>query len=101
MTAPLDLDPLLHQPVRTRIAALLAGRDGASFSELKQNLELTDGNLEAHMRKLLQAGYVQARKSGAGPRGQTLYDLTPSGREAFRNYVRALERLLTLNTVGP
>ncbi|OSM02380.1 transcriptional regulator [Magnetofaba australis] len=90
------LDPLLHQPVRTRLAALLAGREGASFSELKKALELTDGNLDAHMRKLLQAEYVEAERHGVGPKGQTVYALTAKGRTAFQHYVAALEKLLSL-----
>ena len=45
------LDPLLHQPLRTQIAAYLVGRGEASFSELKRILQCTDGNLDAHVKK--------------------------------------------------
>ncbi len=49
------LDPLLHQPVRTRLAAYLMARGQTSFSELKKVLEVSDGNLDSHMKKMLSA----------------------------------------------
>lgn len=89
------LDPLLHQPVRTQIAAYLAGRGEATFAELKRALAATDGNLDAHLGKLVEAGYLESRKeaSPAG-RSQTVYSLTAIGRGAFATYVAALAALL-------
>lgn len=89
------LDPLLHQPVRTQIAAYLAGRGEATFAELKRALAATDGNLDAHLTRLLDAGYLESRKeaSTAG-RPQTVYSLTGVGRQAFATYVAALTALL-------
>ena len=89
------LDPLLHQPVRTQIAAYLAGRGEATFAELKRALAATDGNLDAHLTKLLDAGYLESRKE-ASPAGrpQTVYSLTNTGRSAFATYVTTLSALL-------
>jgi predicted ArsR family transcriptional regulator len=89
------LDALLHQSVRTQIAAYLAGRGEATFAELKRTLGVTDGNLDAHLAKLLDAGYLECRKetSPAG-RPQTVFSLAPAGRTAFRAYVAALGTLL-------
>ena len=58
--SPPELDPILHQPVRTRIAAYLATRGETTFTELKQALAITDGNLEAHLKKLVAASYFTA-----------------------------------------
>jgi predicted ArsR family transcriptional regulator len=90
-----SLDPLLHQPVRTQIAAYLAGRGEATFAELKRALAATDGNLDAHLTKLVDAGYLESRKeaSPAG-RAQTVYSLTAIGRSAFAAYVTVLSALL-------
>lgn len=95
MTLP-ALDPLLHQPVRTQIAAYLAGRGEAAFAELKRVLGVTDGNLDAHMNKLIEAGYVDSRRE-AQPAGRpaTVFSLTDSGRHAFAAYVAALSTLLS------
>jgi predicted ArsR family transcriptional regulator len=93
------LDPLLHQPVRTQIAAYLAGRGEATFAELKRALAATDGNLDAHLTKLVDAGYLESRKE-ASPAGrpQTVFALTEIGRRAFATYVTTLSALLPNKT---
>ena len=95
MTEPLpQLDPLFHQPVRTRLAALL--RQGEhSFAELKIALQITDGNLDAHMKKLTKAGYVHSRMVLDG-RPHTRYQLSPSGSSAFDTYAKNARIILNL-----
>ena len=95
------LDPLLHQPLRTQIAAFLAGCDEASFSELKRNLQVSDGNLESHLKKLIAADYVGLRRHDGPGRAQTCYSLTPTGLDALNRYVQALHRLLPLDAGAP
>ncbi|HOB96822.1 MAG TPA: transcriptional regulator [Aquabacterium sp.] len=92
------LDPLLHQPLRTQIAAFLAGCDEASFSELKRNLQVSDGNLESHLKKLIAADYVSLRRSDGPGRAQTSYSLTPTGLTALQRYIQTLQKLLPLGT---
>ena len=93
-----NLDPLLHQPLRTQIAAFLAGCDEASFSELKRNLQVSDGNLESHLKKLIAADYVGLRRSDGPGRTQTSYSLTPTGLAALQRYIQTLQKLLPLGT---
>ncbi len=88
------LDPVMHQPIRTRMVAYLAARDEATFNELKDAIQITDGNLDAHMKKLLAARYVEARRETGSGRPQTFYALTDAGRAACRSYVDALQALL-------
>lgn len=88
------LDPVIHQPVRTRIMAYLVARGSASFSDLKNILDITDGNLEAHIKKLAQAGYLEKFKSRGQGRPQTLYSLSSEGKEAFENYLSTLKTVL-------
>jgi DNA-binding MarR family transcriptional regulator len=90
------LDPLLHQPLRTQIAAYLIGRGEATFSELKRVLQCTDGNLDAHLKKLLAADYLQQERRGGGARVQTTYALTATGRAAFAAYLAHLQKLFNL-----
>ncbi|MEM7057159.1 MAG: transcriptional regulator [Pseudomonadota bacterium] len=92
MTPVPHLDPVFHQPVRTRLAALLR-RNEQSFAELKVALEITDGNLDAHMKKLTAAGYVHSRMVLEG-RPHTRYQLSPSGVLAFDAYREALQTVL-------
>ncbi len=98
------LNPLLHQPARTQLVAYLSGRGEATFSELKRMLGVTDGNLGAHLAKLVEAGYLATGEASAGPRAQTVYTLTAAGRAALAEYVARLSALMALSggeTVPP
>jgi DNA-binding MarR family transcriptional regulator len=95
--SPSDLlDPILHQTVRTQIVAYLVGRGEATFSDLKRVLEISDGNLESHLKKLTEVAYVVSRKDTSNPRQQTIYALTKTGQVALRRYTENLQRLLNL-----
>ena len=89
-----QLDPIFHQPVRTRLV-VLPNIEPQSFSQLKSQLGTTDGNLDAHLRKLAAAGYLHSRMITA-PRPATLYHLSPSGKRAFRTYLHNLEEVTNL-----
>ena len=91
-----DIDAILHQPLRTRIVAYLSTRGEATFSELKKILEVTDGNLEAHIKKLRTADYVTTYKEKGEGRPQTFYQLTDPGKQAFKQYVDQLQNLLNM-----
>lgn len=91
-----ELDPLLHQPLRTQLVAFLAGAGEQTFSDLKRQLGVSDGNLDAHLKKLLAADYVAVRKEIGSGRPQSFFVLTPAGLAALANYVQALQRLLPL-----
>jgi len=90
------LDAILHQPVRTRLVAFLAGRGEATFKELKELLQVTDGNLDAHIRKLLAVKYIVSRKELIDRRNQTFYQLTDVGRRKFQEYVKSLQHLFSM-----
>lgn len=94
---PIELDPVLHQPVRTRIVAYLTTRGASTFTELKQALAVTDGNLEAHMKKLTASNYVEKIRERGDGRPQTFYELTRPGKKAFKLYVSALQDLLPID----
>jgi len=95
-----QLDPLLHQPARTQLVAYLSGRGEATFSELKRVLGVTDGNLGAHLAKLVEAGYLATGESTGGARAQTVYTLTATGRAALSEYVARLSALMALSASG-
>ncbi|HXB62462.1 MAG TPA: transcriptional regulator [Acidobacteriaceae bacterium] len=89
-----ELDPIIHGKLRLAVLSLLAGVEAADFTWLRQRTGSTDGNLGAQMLKLEEAGYVAMEKKFAGRKPQTLYRMTPAGREALAQYVAALKRLL-------
>lgn len=92
-----ELNRILHQPVRTRIVAYLAARGCVTFTDLKNALDITDGNLEAHLKKLLAENYVLVKKENeVGSRPQSLYYLSEIGLAAFKEYVHNLQAILNL-----
>jgi DNA-binding PadR family transcriptional regulator len=89
-----ELDPVIHGKLRLAVLSLLAGIEDADFTWLRDKTGSTDGNLGAQMLKLEDAGYVGMEKRFAGRKPQTVYRMTPAGREALAKYVAALRRLL-------
>jgi DNA-binding MarR family transcriptional regulator len=89
------LDGVIHERARLAIVTALATGESRSHSELRDLLQLTDGNLSVHARKLEEAGYVTCTKEFAGRVPRTTYKLTSSGRKAFDRYLAHLEHLVT------
>ena len=89
-----DLDELVHGRVRLGIMSYLSSVGTAEFNELKAKLQLTDGNLSVHLRKLEDAGYVLVDKSFVGRKPLTRATLTDAGRAAFVRYLEAISRLV-------
>jgi len=80
--------------VRLAIVSALAVNDVLSFNELKKLLEITDGNLSVHARKLEDAGYVKCTKSFVGRQPRTEFKLTASGRRALEGYLAQMESVI-------
>ena len=89
-----QLDRLIHERTRLAIVSALAASPSLTFSELKELLRASDGNLSVHARKLEDAGYVALTKSFAGRTPRTEYRLTPSGRRALEKYLNHMEALI-------
>ena len=89
-----ELDPVLHERGRLAIASVLAAVDQITFTELRDELAMTDGNLSVHLQKLEEKGYVAIDKHFVGRRPQTTCRLTPAGRRAFARYLDHLEAIV-------
>jgi DNA-binding HxlR family transcriptional regulator len=92
--AALELDAVIHERVRLGIVSALAVNDTLSFNDLKKLLEITDGNLSVHARKLENAGYVKCTKSFVGRQPRTEFTLTASGRHALEGYLKQMESVI-------
>ncbi|MHC1764127.1 MAG: winged helix-turn-helix domain-containing protein [Verrucomicrobiia bacterium] len=90
----LQLDRVIHEKGRLAIMSLLAASPQLSFTELRDTLNLTDGNLTAHIRTLQEAGYVAVTKSYQRSRSLTTFSLTPHGIKAFTAYIDLLEQVV-------
>ncbi|MEI6176914.1 MAG: transcriptional regulator [Verrucomicrobiota bacterium] len=90
-----QLDRTIHEKGRLSIMTLLASRVEAwPFQDLKAQLDMSDGNLITHLRTLEKVEFIQGEKLSGDGRPQTLYSLTPSGRQAFVAYLAVLEQIL-------
>jgi DNA-binding MarR family transcriptional regulator len=91
------LNETIHQPVRLRVMAALvtlAPGDEVDFTYLRDLLEVTDGNLGAHLRKLEEASYIAVNKAFVERKPHTYVSATAEGRKVFREHVEALESIL-------
>jgi DNA-binding MarR family transcriptional regulator len=93
----LQLDRVIHEKGRLAIMSMLAASPELSFTELRDTLSMTDGNLTTHIRALQEAGYVAMAKSFQNRRPLTTCSLTVAGRKAFANYVNLLEQIVQDN----
>ena len=95
-----EFDRLVYERVRLGMLSALAVNRTLSFSELKQLLETSDGNLSVHARKLEQAGYVSCKKSFEDRLPRTDYQLTARGRRALERYLDHMEALIQATRSG-
>ena len=93
----LRLDRVIHEKGRLAIMSMLASAPELSFTDLRDALAMTDGNLTTHIRTLQEAGYVSVAKSYRKNRPLTTCSLTPAGRKAFAQYVNLLEQIVRQN----
>jgi len=90
-------DPLLHQAVRSKLISLLIANEELPFKALKELLEVTDGNLSSHLKKLEKEDYVCIEKTFEGKRPKTVIHITKVGRKAFEIYIEALKSFIEEN----
>jgi len=95
-----DLDKVIHERMRLGIISALAANKKLSFSELKDLLNTSDGNISVHARKLEDAGYVSQEKSFRGRVPLTEYKITTQGRKALVRYLDHMEALIKAMKVG-
>lgn len=90
----LQLDRVIHEKGRLAIMSLLAASPSLSFTEIRDILKMTDGNLSVHLRTLQEAGYVAVTKSFQQRKPLTTLALTAPGQVSFRAYIDLLEQIL-------
>ena len=95
-----NLDRLIHERTRLAIISALAVNASLTFSELKELLGASDGNLSVHARKLEDAGYIACTKSFSGRVPKTEYRLTANGRRALEKYLNHMEALIQATREG-
>lgn len=90
------LNPVIHEKTRLAIMTFLISAGETAFSDLKSELQVTDGNLSLHMRALEKSGFIKVRKAFVGRKPRTTFEVTDRGLRAFEEHVDLLERIIKL-----
>ena len=90
----INLDPVIHTPIRLAVLSVLATVQSADFAYLKESVKATDGNLSTHLSKLEAAGYIRIKKTFEGKKPRTLCSMTEQGRTRFIQYIDNLQKIV-------
>ncbi len=89
-----DLHKAFESRIRLGIMSVLAVNESLDFTALKEFLDVTDGNLATHLKKLEKEKFINVEKSFIDNKPNTKYSMTPEGKEAFDNHLQALEAII-------
>ena len=88
------LNKVFDNRVRLGVMSILMVNEEVNFNDLKQMLEVTDGNLATHLVSLEENGYIKVHKGFIGRKTNTTYAMTKLGEKAFTDHITALENMI-------
>jgi len=88
------LNKIFDNRVRLGVMSILMVNEEVNFNDLKQMLEVTDGNLATHLVNLEDNGYIKVHKGFIGKKTNTTYAVTKAGEKAFSDHIAALENVI-------
>jgi DNA-binding MarR family transcriptional regulator len=88
------LNKVFDSRIRMGVMSVLLVNESISFNDLKQLLELTDGNLASHLVNLEENGFIKVHKGFIGRKTNTTYSITRAGERAFTDHIAALENMI-------
>lgn len=95
MENPIEhLSKIFDSRVRLGIMSALIVNESISFNELKELIDVTDGNLASHLKTLEDNKYIKVEKGFLGRKTNTTYSVTKAGNKAFSLHLDALEKLI-------
>ncbi|WP_128332048.1 transcriptional regulator [Apibacter sp. HY039] len=89
-----NLNKIFDHRIRVGIMSALSVNDFLSFNDLKDLLQLTDGNLASHLKNLEDNEYILVKKGFIGRKTNTTYSITKKGSQAFQKHLEALEKII-------
>jgi DNA-binding MarR family transcriptional regulator len=89
-----NLNKIFDSRIRMGVMSILIVNEEVSFNDLKQMLNVTDGNLASHMVNLEENGYIKVHKGFIGRKTNTTYSITRAGEKAFKDHIEALENMI-------
>ncbi|MFL9481380.1 winged helix-turn-helix domain-containing protein [Chitinophagaceae bacterium LWZ2-11] len=95
MKNPIEhLNKIFDSRIRLGIMSALMVNEEVNFNELKELIQVTDGNLASHLKGLEENGYVKVQKGFIGRKTNTTYSVTKAGEKAFKQHLEALEQMI-------
>ncbi|MBN1797712.1 MAG: transcriptional regulator [Spirochaetales bacterium] len=91
-----NIDPIIHSKYRLAILALLAGGDEIDFNFFKRELDITDGNLSIHLKRLEEKSFITMKKQFVKRKPKTSYRITENGLQQYKQYLEEISKLFTL-----
>lgn len=89
-----QLNKTFDSRIRLGVMSSLMVNEEVNFNDLKQILEVTDGNLASHLTNLEESGFIKVHKGFIGRKTNTTYTITKAGDKAFREHLQALENMI-------
>jgi DNA-binding MarR family transcriptional regulator len=89
-----NLNKIFDSRIRLGIMSALMVNDEINFNDLKELIQVTDGNLASHLKTLEESGYVKVQKGFIGRKTNTTYSVTKAGEKAFKAHIEALEQMI-------
>jgi DNA-binding MarR family transcriptional regulator len=88
------LNKIFDNRIRLGVMSIVMVNNEISFNDLKQLLEVTDGNLATHLQTLEESGFLKVHKGFVGRKTNTTYSITRAGEKAFKDHIQALENMI-------
>ena len=95
-----NLNKVFDNRIRLGIMSALMVNESISYNELKELLDVTDGNLASHLKGLEETGYIKVQKGFIGRKTNTTYSATRAGEKAFKQHLDALEQMIRGTQTG-
>ena len=89
-----NLNKIFDSRIRLGIMSALMVNKDVNFNELKELLDITDGNLASHLKTLEESEFVKVQKGFIGRKSNTTYTITRAGEKAFKTHLTALEKMI-------
>ncbi len=89
-----NLNKVFDSRIRLGIMSSLMVNESVNFNQLKEIVEVTDGNLASHLKTLEENGYIKVEKGFIGRKTNTIYTVTKAGEKAFKAHLDALEKMI-------
>lgn len=89
-----NLNKVFDSRIRLGIMSALMVNESVSYNDLKELIQVTDGNLASHLKTLEECGFIKVQKGFVGRKTNTTYSVTKAGEKAFRAHIDALGQMI-------